>query len=281
MARRFEGKTALITGASSGIGAELARAFAREGARVALLARRADRLAVVSGTVRAAGGEALALECDVNERPALDAAVAQTLERFGGIDVAVANAGFGVSAAFSKLSVDDFRRQFETNFFGVLNTVYAVLPALEVSRGRLGLVSSVMGRLGAPASAPYASSKFAVCGLAECLYYDLAPKGISVTCINPGVVESNIRRTDNRGVFREERPDPAPAWLIVPTDRAARAIVTALHRRRFEAVITGHGKTAVFLARHFPRTLRFLVRRFSAGDLDAVERAKRGTTRDG
>ncbi len=276
MDKRFAGKTAFITGASSGIGAELGRAFAREGARVALVARRAERLALVKGTIEALGGEASSIECDVNDRTTLDAAVARTLERFGGIDVAVANAGFGVSGAFYKLTVEDFRRQFETNFFGVLNTVYAVLPALEASRGRLGLVSSVMGRMGAPASAPYAASKFAVCGLAESLYYDLAGKGISVTCINPGIVESNIRRTDNRGVFREERSDPAPAWLIVPTERAAKAIVSAVYRRQFEAVITGHGKAAVFLARHFPRTLRFLVKRFGGRDLDAVERAKRG-----
>ncbi len=278
MDKRFAGKTAFITGASSGIGAELGRAFAREGARVALVARRTERLALVKGTIEALGGEASSIECDVNDRATLDAAVARTLERFGGIDVAVANAGFGVSGAFYKLTVEDFRRQFETNFFGVLNTVYAVLPALEASRGRLGLVSSVMGRMGAPASAPYAASKFAVCGLAESLYYDLAGKGISVTCINPGVVESNIRRTDNRGVFREERSDPAPAWLIVPTERAAKAIVSAVYRRQFEAVITGHGKAAVFLARHFPRTLRFLVKRFGGRDLDAVERAKRGSS---
>jgi NAD(P)-dependent dehydrogenase (short-subunit alcohol dehydrogenase family) len=278
LARRFEGQTVFITGASSGIGAELSRAFAREGANVALAARRADRLRAIVDAIKQDGGKAVAVDCDVNDRASLDAAVAAAVEAFGGIDVAVANAGFGVSGAFWKLTTDDFRRQFETNFFGVVNTVYAVLPHLEKSKGRLGLVASVLGRLAAPATAPYCASKFAVCGLAESLYFDLAEKGISVTCINPGIVASNIRITDNKGEVHEDRNDPAPAWLIVPTDQAARAIVSALHRRQFEAVITGHGKAAAFLARHFPRTVRTLMRTFTAGRMEKVEKAKRGSS---
>ncbi|MBX7259797.1 MAG: SDR family NAD(P)-dependent oxidoreductase [Candidatus Hydrogenedentes bacterium] len=281
MAKRFEGQTVFITGASSGIGAELSRAFAREGANVALAARRADILRANVEAIHQEGGRALAVACDVHDRASLDAAVAATVEAFGGIDVAVANAGFGVSGAFWKLTPDDFRRQFETNFFGVLNTVYAVMPHLEKSKGRLGLVSSVLGRLGAPATAPYCASKFAVCGLAESLYFDLAEKGITVTCINPGIVASNIRMTGNDGVLREGRPDPAPAWIIVPTDRAARAIVTALYRRQFEAVITGHGKAAAFFARHFPRTTRWLMRASTGGRMESVEKAKRGSSAPG
>lgn len=276
MARRFEGQPVFITGASSGIGAELSRAFAREGASVALAARRIDKLQVHVDAIQREGGKAIAVACDVNDRASLDAAVAATVEAFGGIHVAVANAGFGVSGAFWKLTPEDFRRQFETNFFGALNTVYAVLPHLEKSKGRLGLVASVLGRLGAPATAPYCASKFAVCGLAESLYFDLAEKGISVTCINPGIVASNIRMTGNDGLLREDRADPAPAWIIVPTGRAARAIVAALYHRRFEAVITGHGKLAAFLARHFPRTTRRVMRTLTAGRMESVEKAKRG-----
>lgn len=275
MASRFSGMTVLITGASSGIGAELAREFAGEGANVSLLARRRDRLLQVQQDIAHKGGTALALECDVTDRASIDAAVAQTVEAFGGIDVAVANAGFGVSGDFSKLSTDDFRRQFDTNFFGLLDTVFSVLPHLEKSRGRLALVSSIMGRVGMPASTAYGSSKFAVSGLAECLYFDLADRGISVTSIEPGLVESNIRKTDNRGVVKESRKDPAPAFLIMPTRKAARAIVNAIHRRKFQAVITSHGKIIVFLARHFPRTVRFAMRAATRGRMARIESAKR------
>lgn len=277
MARRFEGKTAFITGASSGIGAELGRQFAHEGARVVLTARRADKVDAVCDAVRAAGGAALGVACDVTDRAALDRAVGRAVDEFGTIDVVVANAGFGVSGPFDALTTEDFRRQFDTNFFGVLDTIYATLPHLIASRGRLGVVSSVFGRLGGPATAAYCASKFAVVGLAESIYYELAEKGVSVTCINPGVVASNIRMVDNQNRWNEGRKDPAPAWLTAPTDRACREIVHALYRRRFEAVITHHGRLACFLARHFPRSFRFTVRQATKGKLDTIQKRKRDT----
>jgi NAD(P)-dependent dehydrogenase (short-subunit alcohol dehydrogenase family) len=274
MAGRFAEKSVFITGASSGLGAAMARAFAQEGARLALAARREDWLVRVKEDIESLGGQALICCCDVNDRASIDTAVASAVEAFGGIDVAVANAGFGVSGPFQRLTTDDFRRQFETNLFGLLNTVYAVLPHLAGSRGRLGLVSSVMGRVGAPASAPYCASKFAVCGLAECLYYDLADSGVSVTCIDPGLVDSNIRMTGNDGVYRDDLKDPAPSWLVAPAGKAARAMVRALYRRKPEAVITGHGKFAVWMTRHFPRTVRWVVRLGSKGRIEEVRKRK-------
>lgn len=274
----FEGKRVFVTGASSGIGAALAFEFARSGAKVALAARRLDRLDEVVKKIADAGGHALAVACDVRDRSSLDAAVAKTVEAFGGIDVVVANAGFGVSGRFEGLTTDDFRHQFDTNFFGVLDTVYATLPALTASKGHLGLVSSVMGRVAMPASAAYASSKFAVCGLAESLLYDLARLGIAVTCINPGVVASNIRMVDNRGVFHPDRTDPAPAWLVVPVEKAARAIVRGMARHKFEVTVTGHGKLIAWLGRHFPGVWRLLMVQMAKRQMNTIEARKRGTS---
>lgn len=258
MAQRFQEMTVFITGASSGIGEALAHAFAAEGARLALTARRLDRLEAIQRELEHNGVEALAVQCDVTDRASLDRAVARTVAAWGGIDVAIANAGFGVSGLFQKLSTGDFRRQFETNVFGLIDTVYAVLPHLQASRGRLVLISSVSGRVGSPMASPYAASKFAVTGLAESIHYDLLRDGVSVTCVEPGFVESHIRMTDNEGQFRREWKDPVPRWLVVPRERAARAIVNAVYKRKPEAVITGHGKVVTWLARHFPRTTRFV-----------------------
>lgn len=275
MGRRFEGKSVFITGASAGIGAALARAFAREGALVALAARRPERLAEVRSAIEQESGTAIAVVCDVCDHDSTERAVADTVEAFGGIDVAVANAGFGVSNAFDKLTVDDFRRQFETNVFGLLETIKAVLPHLKESKGRLALVSSVMGRVGAPATSPYCASKFAVTGLAESLYYELAEDGVSVTCIEPGLVESDFRMTDNQGQFDPGKKDPAPQWLMMSSGKAARHIVGVIYRRKPEAVITMHGKLGVFLCRHFPRSFRTLVRLMTRGRIDEVQRRKR------
>lgn len=275
MAKRFDGKVVFITGASSGIGAAMALEFARAGARVALAARRADRLEEVRKRVNVLGGQAIAVPCDVRDRASLDGAVARVIETFGQIDVAIANAGFGVVGPFDRLNVEAFRRQFETNVFGVIDTIYAVLPHLIASKGRLGIVSSVMGRLGAPANAPYAASKFAVCGLAESLYYELAAKGVAVTCILPGIIESDIRKVDNCGVYHADRTDPAPKWIRVPAERAARPMVRAVYKRRFEAVITAHGKAAIWFSRHFPRSFRALYRIGTRNRLASVQERKR------
>jgi len=275
MAGRFQDKVAFITGASSGIGAAVAEAFAEEGARVVLTARRMDRMDAVKERIEAAGGTALALPCDVTRRESIDAAIAKSVEAFGGLDVVLANAGFGVSGAMSRLETADYRRQFETNVFGLLDTVHAALPHLERSRGRLGLVSSVMGHVSMPASAPYCASKYAVAALAQCFYYDLADKGVSVTGIYPGIVASEIRSVNNQGAYTG-RKDPAPAWITMPAEKAARQIVRALYRRKPECVVTFHGKLMVGMARHFPRTTRVLFRLGTKGRLEQVERAKRG-----
>ena len=274
---RFLGQTVLVTGGSSGIGAALGRAFALEGARVVLAARSADRLAGVVHEIEKGGGEALAVACDVTSREQLDAAVAEAVERFGSLDMVVANAGFGVSGPFESLSTDDYRRQFETNFFGVLDTIYAALPQVIAHQGRIAIVSSVYGKVGGPTTSAYCASKFALVGLSESLYYELADKGVSVTCINPGVVASNFRMVDNANRWHADKADPM-AWIAMDTDKAARQTVRAIARRKAELTITGHGKVAVFLHGHFPRTFRFLFRMVTKGRLEKMEEIRRGTS---
>jgi short-subunit dehydrogenase len=250
----------LITGASSGIGEALAIEYARRGYDVALLARREDRLAASAARIQQIGRRALPVHCDVCDDASVTGAVQRAVDALGGLDIAIANAGFGVSGRFDRLSMDDYRRQFETNVFGVLRTIHASLPHLARSRGRLAIMGSVAGYVAAIGMSPYAMSKFAVRGLADSLREDLRSLGVSVTLIAPGFVDSEIRRTDRAGIFREEMPDPVPAWLRVPADAAARKIVRAIDRRRPEAVITAHGKAMVLMARHAPWTIRLVTR---------------------
>jgi len=259
MRRRFEGQSVFITGASSGIGAAMAIEFARQGAHVTLAARRADSLEEVRLKIEAMGQRAIAVVCDVTKPETLVEAAARAAREFGGIDVAVANAGYGVAGVMEDLDTSWYRRQFDTNFFGLLDTIYAVLPYLIERRGRLALVSSVSGRTGTPGTSAYVASKFAVTGLAESIYYELADRGVSVTCIQPGFVDTDIRRVDNRGVLHKNAKDPVPAWVMAPADKAARRIVRYIYRRKFDAIITGHGKMLVWLSRHLSWLTRVVV----------------------
>jgi len=253
-------QTVFITGASAGIGAGLAREYARRGARLALFARRTELLESLAAELRALGAEVSIHQGDVTAEGDVARALEELAARGVGVDIVYANAGFGVAGTVQKLTIEDYRRQFETNVFGLLRTVKESLPALRASRGQLVLVGSVAGYAASAAMSAYSMSKFAVRALAETLLGDLAPEGIRVTLVSPGFVDSDIRKTNNHGVVQPEARDPIPQWLRVSTPRAAREIVRGVARGRAEIVVTGHGKFIVFFARHFPGLLRTLGR---------------------
>jgi short-subunit dehydrogenase len=237
----------------------MARDFARRGADVVLLARRWERLEALALEVRARGRHALTVRCDVTRDGDLEKAVEAALEKFGRIDWVVANAGFGVAGAVHKLTLEDFRRQFETNIFGVVRTVQATREVLIASRGCIAIMGSVMSYLALPVGAPYAMSKHAVKALADSLRAEMAKYGVGVTLLAPGFVDSEIRQVDNQGTFHNDAKDGIPRWISMDTDKAAAKLVKAVIKRKPVAVITGHGKFVVFLERHFPWLVSFLV----------------------
>jgi short-subunit dehydrogenase len=247
------GKTILITGASAGIGEALAREAARQGARVVLTARRAERIERIASELASDGAEALAVRCDVNVQSEVEQAVAQAVGRFGGVDVLMANAGFGVQGQLAELSLDDYRRQFETNVFGVIRSIQVALPELRQRRGAIGVVGSANGYLSLAGWSPYCMSKHAVRSLCACLRHELAPEGVGVTHLAPGFVESEFRKVGNDGTLRAGAREFVPGWLIMPSAEAARAMLKAVLARRGEAVITRHARLVVQLERHAPR----------------------------
>jgi short-subunit dehydrogenase len=260
----FRGKSVLITGASSGIGEELAWQLGQAGAQLTLAARRTDRLETLAQKITDAGGpRPVTAECDVTRDGDLERAVADTMRAFGKLDVVFANAGFGVVAPLKKLTVEDYRRQFETNVFGVLRTIYATLPELEHNRGNLAIISSVSGWISTPGASPYSMSKFALRALASSITQELRPAGIKVTILSPGFVASDIRRTDNLGRLHADAPDPIPKWMVVSTPRAVREILHCVARGKREGIITGHGKVIVAVERFAPWLLRALTRRMA------------------
>jgi len=260
---KFSKKVVFITGASSGIGAALAHAFGSEGAAIVALARRAERLQSLIEDLEKKGVQALAVAGDVTREGELERAVQGALEKFGKIDVVVANAGFGVIGPISKLTLEDYRRQFETNVLGVLRTIFATLEELKKNRGELVLMGSVSGHVSTPESSPYCMSKFAIRALADSLYSELAAYGVSVVLISPGFVATEIHRVNNKGKFRPKARVRIPPWLEISAEKAAKKIVSAVAKKRREKIITFHGKFFVFLKRYFPGLLGMLFKRLS------------------
>jgi short-subunit dehydrogenase len=261
----FEGKTVLITGASSGIGEELAWQLGQAGAQLTLTARRTHLLDALAQRIAASGNPPpLVVQCDVTRDGDIDQAVAESVRRWGRLDVVIANAGFGVVGPFRDLTLDDYRRQFETNVFGVLRTIYAALPEIDKTAGRIVIIGSVAGWAASPNTSPYGMSKFALRALAEAITPELSLRGVKVTLISPGFVASNIRRVDNQGLVQPEAPDPIPGWLVMPTEKAVRQMLRAVARGKPEAIITGHGKLLVAIERFTPRLARAFKRRMAA-----------------
>jgi short-subunit dehydrogenase len=261
----FRGKVILITGASSGIGEELAEQLARRGALLTLAARRADVLARLGQRIADAGASRpLIFECDVTRDGDVERTVAETVRARSKLDIAFANAGFGVAGQFAKLSLADYRRQFETNVFGVLRTLYAALPEVARTRGQLVITGSVAGWVAAPGVSAYAMSKFALRALASSITPELAQQGVSLTLLSPGFVESNIRRVDNRGNLHADAPEPLPPWLVVSRRKAVRQIMRGVARRRREVIVTGHGRMLVAMERFAPWIMRAAGRRMAA-----------------
>jgi NADP-dependent 3-hydroxy acid dehydrogenase YdfG len=202
----------LITGASSGIGAATARAASDAGYRVALASRSVDRLKELAAEL---GGDkrALAIRCDVTEWSDQAAMVSEVLERFGRLDVAFANAGFGAKRGFLNESPELWRSMVLTNVYGAALTIRAALEALKQSRGHLLLTGSVAGRRALPGSL-YSATKWAVTAMGEGARLELNGTGVRVTVIEPGAVDTP---------FFQNRPKTA----LVPED-VARAVIYAV-----------------------------------------------------
>jgi short-subunit dehydrogenase len=261
----FRSKSILITGSSSGIGEELALQLSQLNARLTLTARRRELLEALARKIAASGKPApLIVTADVTNDADLPRAVDEALRAYNQLDIVIANAGFAVGGQFQELSLGDFRRQFETNVFGLIRTVQAALPAIQKSRGNVVLIGSITGWSSTPGGSPYAMSKFAVRALANAITPELAQSGVTVTLISPGFVASNIRRIDNQGTFHASAKEPKPAWIVMPTPKAVRQILRAIARGKREAIITTHAKVLVTLQRHAPWLLHAISRAMDA-----------------
>ncbi len=228
----------LITGASSGIGYATALAFARRGSPVAVTARRAERLAALEAEIAALPdphGECLAIPADVTDAAAMQAAVDQTVARFGRLDVLVANAGVGLRGSLIDTDWRDVETLLRTNVEGVLHSIRSAVPALRASEGgQIVLVSSVASQTAAPYTAVYGASKAFVSSLARSLNLELEPDKITVTDLIVGVTDSEFQQ--NRLGAAGVAASAAKLPTMTP-QQVADGIVTATERRATRVVL--------------------------------------------
>ncbi|HEV3204264.1 MAG TPA: SDR family NAD(P)-dependent oxidoreductase [Gemmataceae bacterium] len=222
MPNAFTGQVTIVTGASSGIGWEVARELASQGAKVGLLSRRKEKLAELAEDIRQQGGTVAWAAADVGNREETTAGIQEIKNQLGPIDLLIANAGVGAPTLLNPMNVADVEKMVRVNLLGVVYGIAAVLPEmLQRRRGHLATVSSLAAYKGMPGESGYCCSKAAVNSFMEGLRIHLRDRGIAVTTICPGFI-----RTPMTAVNQFPMP-----WLM-NADEAARRIVRALVRRR-------------------------------------------------
>lgn len=222
MAQADAANTAILTGASSGIGWALAKELAKDGYRVGLVARRADALEKLALEIRQSGGTAEFAAADVADRSATRAAIQALEARLGPVELLVANAGIGAPTKLEPMNVPETEQMFRVNMFGMIYAIEAVLPGmLDRGRGHLAGVSSLAAYKGFPGQAAYCASKAAVKSYLESLRLQLRGRGIHVTCICPGFVKTPMTEG-----HRFKMP------FLMEADEAARRVARALRRKK-------------------------------------------------
>ncbi len=247
----FQDQTAIVTGASSGIGRALALALAREGARLALASRRGEALEALAEEIRLGGGQAAALPTDVTRPEQVDCLIEETLRLWGGIDLLVANAGVYLRAPIREARPEHFERSLAVNFYGALYPVLAALPHMRRrGRGHIVLVSSMDAKKGLPPDAPYVAAKCALSGFGDVLRQELRGTGLRSTLVFPGRVDT-----------------PMLAGLRVPAVSAkaspealAQAVLRGVRRSRAEVTFPAYNRSLFYLQAFSPRLADLAVR---------------------
>jgi NADP-dependent 3-hydroxy acid dehydrogenase YdfG len=186
------GKVALVTGASSGIGEATASALAAAGARVAIAARRADRIEALAARIEKAGGTALKIAADVTSSAEVSGMVEKVIAEWGRLDIIVNNAGVMLLSPAAEATLEDWRHMVELNLLALMGVTKAALPHLKASKGHIVNVSSVAGRVANPGASGYAATKFGVVGFSEALRREVYADKVRVTVIEPGVVRTEL-----------------------------------------------------------------------------------------
>jgi NAD(P)-dependent dehydrogenase (short-subunit alcohol dehydrogenase family) len=256
----LEGAVVLITGGSRGLGFALAEECVGRGARVSICARGEEALVRARGRLEALGAQVHAFRCDVSDRGQVEAWVTDATTRFGRVDVLVNNAGVISVGALPTQRVEDFAEVMDIHFWGTLYPTLAVLPGMLARRqGRIANITSIGGKVSVPLLLPYNASKFAAVGLSEGLRAELAPKGVLVTTVVPGLMRTGSYlaayfKEPQRRVYTLFTPVSSTPLTTISARRAARKIVDAVRRGDPELILTAHANVAARLSGVAPAT---------------------------
>ncbi|WEK34212.1 MAG: SDR family oxidoreductase [Candidatus Pseudobacter hemicellulosilyticus] len=256
----FKDKVVVITGGSDGIGRALVDTFIEAGAKVATCGRNYDKLYTL--IVRHTNVMLHTMTCDISKESDCRRFIESTIKTFGGIDILINNAGISMRGLFKDTDVDVIRRVMDVNFFGALYCTKFALPSIMERQGVIVGISSVAGYRGLPGRTGYSASKFALQGWMEALRTELLHSGVHVMWVSPGFTTSNIRQVALNSQGEPQGETPLEEGKLMSAHDVSLHILKAVEQRKRTLVLTGTGKSTVFMNRFFPAWADKLVYKF-------------------
>ena len=249
-------KVVIITGASSGIGKALVFTLARQGAKIAMAARRLEELLVIEEELKqTTGAEIISIRTDVTKEQACKELIEQTYAKFGRIDVLINNAGISMRALLENLDTSVLHKVMDVNFWGCVNCTKYALPYIQKARGSIVGVSSVAGIHGLPGRTGYSASKYAMTGFLETIRIENRKKGVHVMIACPGFTASNVRFSALTADGSQQGETPREEGKMMTAEEVARIIARAVVRRKRLCLMEFQGRATHFVKKFWPSLL--------------------------
>jgi len=246
----FKDKIVVITGGSDGIGKALVHQFLNAGAKVATCGRNNDKLLNLAN--ECANDNLYTMQVDVVHQQQDEAFIQAVIDKWGGIDILINNAGISMRALVSEVSIETLKNVMDINFWGTVYTTKAALPAIQKSNGVIVGVSSIAGYRGLPGRSGYSASKYALNGWLEALRTELYGSGTHVMWVCPGFTSSNIRNAALDKDAKAQGESPMDEGAMMSSEACANHIINAIVKRKRTLVLTFTGKRTVFMNKYFP-----------------------------
>ncbi len=262
-------KVVIITGASSGIGRSLSEELGSMGAKVVIAARNTDKLGQLAKELESKNYAVLSIQADVSKEDDCKKIIAETVNKFGTIDILINNAGISMRALFEDVDLKVIKQLMDTNFWGTVYCTKYALPYLLKSKGSVVGVSSIAGYKGLPGRTGYSASKFAMQGFLETLRIENLNKGLHVLIACPGFTASNIRNTALAKDGSTQGESPLDEGKLMTSEDVAKHIISAIKKRKHRIVLTTQGKLIVLLNKFFPKMMDKMVYNHMAKEHDS------------
>ncbi len=252
MGKFLNDKVVVVTGASSGIGEAMAREYAKMGAKVVMAARREDELKRIASEIEAQGGRVAYAACDVVNEEECKHLIEVAVERFGGVDIMICNAGLSMRALFDDCDLKVLHRLMDVNFWGTVNCTKYALPWLQRSKGSLVGISSVAGIHGLPGRTGYSASKYAMTGFLDTIRIENLKKGLHVMTACPGFTASNVRFSALTADGSQQGETPRNESKMMTPEQVAHIVARDIRRRKRLCLMEWEGRATHFLKKFCP-----------------------------